>query len=281
MAKARIAVHKFSSCDGCQLQFLTLEEELLQLAERVEISYFVEATSNLGDGPYGSYDVSFVEGSVSTPDEVERIRKIRDNSRMVVAIGACATAGGIQALRNWGDLQSYKTSVYPQPEHIEALPTSTPFSEHIRVDAQLAGCPPNQGQLKYVLSSVLAGVQARIPRESICLQCKRDGNVCVLVAQEQPCMGPITKTGCGALCPHQERDCYSCFGPADTANIDAMGRRFMGTGMPPGGVVHRLRFIYNWAPQYREASQRWLDHAGGFRTLPPAVTVTPPSGVQP
>jgi coenzyme F420-reducing hydrogenase gamma subunit len=269
MAKPRIAVHKFSSCDGCQLQFLTLEEELLQLAERVDLSYFIEATSDLGGGPFGPYDVSFVEGSVSTPEEVHRIKEIRAHSKMLVAIGACGTAGGIQALRNWGDLESYKHSVYTMPEYIDSLPQSTPFSEHVKVDAELAGCPPDQGQLKYVISSVLSGVLARIPSEAICLKCKRDGNVCVLVATEKPCMGPITKTGCGALCPHQERDCYSCFGPADTANIDALGRRFLGSGMPPGGFVHRLRFIYGWSPKYREASERWIKEGDRFTALPP------------
>ncbi len=276
MAMARIAVHKFSSCDGCQLQFLTLEDELLQLADRLEIAYFIEATSETGDGPYGKYDVSFVEGSVSTPDEVERIRKIRENSTLVVAIGACGTAGGIQALRNWGDLDSYKTSFYTMPEHIDALPTSTPFSEHIHVDAELAGCPPDQGQLKYVINSLLAGVQPRIPSESVCLKCKRDGNVCVLVAQEKPCMGPITRTGCGALCPHQERDCYSCFGPAETANIEAMGRRFIGAGLPRDGLVHRLRFIYSWSPPFKAASERWLAGQADYAPLPTSRTVTPP-----
>jgi coenzyme F420-reducing hydrogenase gamma subunit len=268
MAKARIAVHKFSSCDGCQLQFLTLEEELLQMADRVEIAYFIEASSDLGDGPFGKYDVSFVEGSVSTPEEEHRIKQIRENSKVVFAIGACGTAGGIQALRNWGDLDSYKNSFYTMPQYVEASAKSTPFSDHIKVDGELAGCPPDQMQLKYVVNSILSGVQARIPTEAICLKCKRDGNVCVLVASEIPCMGPVTKTGCGALCPHQERDCYSCFGPADTANIDALGRRFLGTGMPPNGVVHRLRFIYSWAPKYREASERWITDGSHFTPLP-------------
>jgi len=272
MAKPRIAVHKFSSCDGCQLQFLTLEEELLQLAERVEIAHFIEASSDLDGGPYSDFDVSFVEGSVTTPEEVHRIKKIRENSKVVIAIGACGTAGGIQALRNWGDIENYKRAFYTLPEYIDSAPQSTPFSDHITVDAELAGCPPDQGQLKYVINSLLNGVQARIPSEAICLKCKRDGNVCVLVAQEKPCMGPITKTGCGALCPHQERDCYSCFGPAETANIDALGRRFMGLGMPPHGFAHRLRFIYSWAPIYREASERWIVRGAEYRPLPPSST---------
>lgn len=266
MAKPRIAVHKFSSCDGCQVQILSLEEELLQLAERVDIAFFAEATSRQDPGPY---DVSFVEGSVSTPHEVERIKEIRENSSVVVSIGACGMSGGIQALRNWGDLGYYKADFYPSPEYIEALPHSTPFHDHIDVDLEVPGCPPDQGQLKYVITSLLAAVKPRLPREAVCLRCKRDGNVCVLVAQDQPCMGPITRTGCGALCPYQERDCYGCFGPQGGANIDAMGRRFLGAGLDTGDVVRRLRLIYSWAPEFREASKRWEEGAAG-PPLPPS-----------
>ncbi len=265
MGKPRVSVHKFSSCDGCQLQFLTMEEELLQLAERIEIAFFAEATSHQDTN---RWDVSFVEGSVSTPHEVKRIKEIRDNSDVLVSIGACGMAGGIQALRNWGDLDYYLNNFYSNPEWLDSLPTSTPFSEHVNVDYELAGCPPDQGQLKYVVTSLLAGAQPRIPGEAVCLKCKRDGNVCVLVAQDQPCMGPITRTGCGALCPHQERDCYGCFGPQAGPNIDAMGRRFMGAGLAPGDVVHRLRFIYSWDPTIRGASEKWQAEGDKFTPLP-------------
>lgn len=266
MAKPKVSVHKFSSCDGCQLQFLTLEEELLTLAGRVEIAFFAEATSVQDPGPW---DISFVEGSVSTPHEVERIKQIREQSNVLVSIGACGMAGGIQALRNWGELDYYLNDFYSKPEWLEASAHSTPFSGHVQVDWELAGCPPDQGQLKYVVTSLLAGVQPRIPGEAVCLKCKRDGNVCVLVAQDQPCMGPITRTGCGALCPHQERDCYGCFGPQAGPNFDAMGRRFLGAGLSAGDVVSRLRFIYSWDPKIREASQRWEQHGGEFAPLPP------------
>lgn len=265
MAKPKVAVHKFSSCDGCQLQFINLEQELLTLADRVDIAYFAEATSIMDEGPY---DVSFVEGSVSTPHEVDRIKAIRDKSQVLVSIGACGMAGGIQALRNWGELDYYLNDFYSNPEWLDALPQSTPFSAHVPVDWELAGCPPDQNQLKYVVTSLLAGAQPRIPGEAVCLKCKRDGNVCVLVAQEMPCMGPITRTGCGALCPHQERDCYACFGPQAGPNIDALGRRFLGAGFSSGDVVHRLRFIYSWDEKFRAASQVWETKGDSFTPLP-------------
>ncbi len=265
MEKPKISVHKFSSCDGCQVQILSLEEELLQLADRVDIAFFAEATSRMNPGPY---DVSFVEGSVSTPHEIERIQHIRDISKVVVSIGACGQSGGLQALRNWGDLTYYLNDFYTEPEHIDALPQSTAFHDHIDVDWEVPGCPPDQGQLKYVINSLLSGAKPNLPSEAVCLQCKRDGNVCVLVSQEQPCMGPITRTGCGALCPHQERDCYGCFGPQGGGNIDALGRRFNGAGLTPTDVVSRLRLIYSWAEPFREASRRWEQGAQGA-PLPP------------
>jgi coenzyme F420-reducing hydrogenase gamma subunit len=265
MQKLRIAVHKFSSCDGCQLQLLNLEQDLLTLAGRVEIANFIEATSRNLPGPY---DVSLVEGSVSTPDEVERIKRIRAESKVLVAIGACATSGGIQALRNWGRLEAFVQAVYAKPEYIDSLATSTPFTDHVRVDAELYGCPPDQGQLKHVLTDLLAGVAPRVPTESVCMQCKRAGHVCVLVAKGMPCMGPVTRMGCGALCPGQERDCYACFGPQGGSNPRALGRRFLDLGLTPPDVARRYRFIYNWAPAFREAAEDWDANGATYAPLP-------------
>lgn len=274
MSKPRVAVHKFSSCDGCQLQFLTLEEELLTLADRVDIVYFLEATSMIDEGPY---DVSFVEGSVSTPHDVERIKRIREQSRFLVAIGACATSGGLQALRNWGKLDAFVNAVYASPEHIESLEHSMPLTDHVRVDAELYGCPPDQGQLKSVVTDLLNGVQPRVPSESVCMKCKRDGNVCVLVAKGEPCMGPVTRTGCGALCPYQERDCYGCFGPQGGPNFTAMGQCFLGLGLAPEDVTRRLRFIYSWEPAIREASKNWEAQGQTHTPLPLQRTPGDPS----
>lgn len=251
--KLRIAVHKFASCDGCQLQFLNMEQDLLTLARRVDIVHFAEA-GELRDGPY---DVSFVDGSISTHAHLERIRAIRAASRVLITIGACATAGGIQALRNWSRYDVFARAVYAAPEYIDSLEKSTPISEHVKVDAELWGCPIDLDQLKRVLGDVLARVPPRIPGESVCLECKRAGNVCVLVAQGQPCLGPVTRIGCGALCPSYERDCYGCFGPQEGGNTRALGRRFMELGLSQADVVRRLRFINSWAPGFREGLKDW------------------------
>lgn len=265
MKKLRVAVHKFASCDGCQMQILNMEQDLLTLAGRVDIVNFIEATSIIENGPY---DVSFVEGSISTPEEVERIKRIRADSKTLVAIGACATGGGIQALRNWGDVEDYKKTVYEKPEYLDVLPTSTRFKDHVEVDVELYGCPPDQGQLKQVIKDLVLGVKPRVPTESVCMQCKRAGYVCVLVAQDQPCMGPMTRMGCGALCPGQERDCYACFGPQGSGNPTALGRRFLGAGLSSYDVARRYRFIYNWADAYREAAQDWDKNGKSYAPLP-------------
>lgn len=254
-ARPRLAVHKFSSCDGCQLAFLNLGEDLLTLANLVDIVHFAEAGPV---APEAEVDIAFIEGSVSTPDEAERIRKVRAGSRYLVTMGACATAGGLQALRNQADAGAWLAAVYPKPEFISALPHSTPIRDHVRVDFELWGCPVNGRQVLAAVRALLFGVAPLDVRDSVCLDCKRKGNVCVLVTQNQPCMGPVTRTGCGALCPSFGRDCYACYGPAETANTAALTRRFEGFGLAPHQIAHRYAFINNAAPAFAEAAVQAL-----------------------
>ncbi|NUT46702.1 MAG: oxidoreductase [Saccharothrix sp.] len=214
-----IAVWKFTSCDGCQLTLLDCEDELLPLTEHVRIAHFLEATSISEPGPY---DISIVEGSVSTPEEAERIRWIREQSAVLVVVGACATSGGIQALRNFADVDEFRSIVYARPEHIATLGTSTPISAHVTVDHELRGCPIDKGQLLEVLTALLAGRAPDLPDTSVCTDCKRRGLTCVLVARGTPCLGPVTHAGCGALCPAVNRGCYGCFGPMNRPNVPAL-----------------------------------------------------------
>ncbi|MFD7921287.1 oxidoreductase [Streptomyces sp. NPDC059740] len=218
-ARRRLGVFKFASCDGCQLTLLDCEDELLGIAGRLEIAHFTEASSDIGTGPY---DLSLVEGSVSTPEHLERVRRVRDASRHLVTIGACATAGGVQALRNHADAADYLQVVYARPDYIDTLATSTPISDHVPVDFELRGCPIDRGQLLEVITAFLAGRKPGIPDHSVCFACKRRGNVCVLVAHGTPCLGPVTHAGCGALCPTYGRGCYGCFGPAGTTHLPAL-----------------------------------------------------------
>ncbi|MGA7799410.1 MAG: sulfhydrogenase subunit delta [Gammaproteobacteria bacterium] len=253
--KPRIAVHKFSSCDGCQLAFLNLGEDLLELAERVEIVHFAEAGAVDPEAPV---DIAFVEGSISTPDEQARIRQVRANSGLLITIGACATSGGLQALRNNADSGEWMARVYASPEYIETLATATPVAAHVPVDFELWGCPVSGAQLLAAVRALLFGVTPVPETDKVCLDCKRHQNVCVLVAHGQPCLGPVTRTGCGALCPRFGRDCYGCYGPSDNPNADALAGCFQGLGLLPEAIARRYRFIHSAQTVFAEASQRVL-----------------------
>jgi len=251
-----LAVWKFASCDGCQLTLLNCEDELLALAGAVRIAYFPEATRAVVSGPY---DLSLVEGSVTTPEDAERIGQIRDSSRMLVTIGACATAGGIQALRNVADVAEYRSIVYAHPEYLSTLDRSTPISAHVRVDGELRGCPIDKGQLLELLASALQGRKARIPTYSVCVECKHRGTVCVAVAHGTPCLGPVTQAGCGALCPSVARGCYGCFGPQDSANAPALTERLLALGMSRADAVRVYRTFNAGAEVFRAESARLAD----------------------
>jgi coenzyme F420-reducing hydrogenase gamma subunit len=252
-AKPKLAVWKFASCDGCQLTLLDCEDELLALAGEVEIAYFVEATSGSVDGPY---DLSLVEGSITTEDDSERIQRVRSASKALVTIGACATAGGIQALRNFGDVEEFARVVYASPEYVSTLATSTPIAAHVRVDFELRGCPIDKRQLLEVLTAFLHGRRPEISSTSVCTECKRRGNVCVMVAHGTPCLGPVTHAGCGALCPTYNRGCYGCFGPMESPNTISLTRQLKVLGMTDRGVERVFRTFNADAPEFREASTR-------------------------
>lgn len=253
MARPRLAVFKFASCDGCQLTLLSLEDELLRLAEALDICYFLEATSRIEPGPY---DVALVEGSITTEEDCERIRRIRQDSRYLVTIGACATAGGIQALRNWADHQEFLRSVYAKPEYIRSLARSTPIAAHVPVDFELRGCPINGRQLVEVLAALLAGRRPRTPEHAVCLECKRRLAVCVAVARGVPCLGPVTQAGCGALCPAFGRGCYGCFGPAAQANLVGLTNHLRTTGLASDALISGLRLFNAAASAFQQESDR-------------------------
>lgn len=219
--KPKLAVWKFASCDGCQLSLLDCEDALLDVAGAIDIAYFPEATRSVKPGPY---DVSLVEGSITTPHDAERIHKIRRDSQFLITIGACATAGGIQALRNFAKIRDYIRVVYATPEYIQTLKKSTPISDHVPVDFELRGCPINKLQLVEVISAFLHGRKPNVPTCSVCEECKRQGTVCVMVAEGTPCLGPVTHAGCGALCPAYRRGCYGCFGPKETSNVPSLSQ---------------------------------------------------------
>lgn len=251
--KPRLAVFKFASCDGCQLQLLSLEDELLALAAKIDIVHFLEASSHIEPGPY---DIALVEGSITTAADRHRIQQVREQSKYLIAIGACATAGGIQALKNWGDRTEFIRSIYATPETIETLTTSSAIEDHVSVDFELRGCPINRYQLLEVIRSLLGGRRPTTPRHSVCLDCKRRGTVCVAVAQGIECLGPITQAGCGAICPAFNRGCYGCFGPDPQANCDGLADWYLAQGSSPRQLVPLLRNFNAAAPPFRDCGDR-------------------------
>jgi coenzyme F420-reducing hydrogenase gamma subunit len=252
-SKPRIAVFKLASCDGCQLSLLDLEDELLALASTVEVAYFPEASRAVRPGPY---QIGLVEGSVSTPEDARKIRRLRRQCRTLVTIGACATAGGIQALRNFHNTSEWLRVVYPSPSFIHTLSTSTPVAEHVAVDYELRGCPVNKHQLLELLAALLAGRKPNLPTHSVCVECKRRDQVCVLIAGGVPCLGPVTQAGCGAICPRFGRGCYGCFGPMETPNAASLCNQLRVLGQSPAQLERAFRTFNAWAPAFRQAGQR-------------------------
>ena len=247
--RPKVAVHKFSSCDGCQLALLNLGDTLLQLADMVEFVHFAEAGPV---DPDALVDIALVEGSIATVEDKQRIERVRANTRFLVTIGACATAGGVQALRNFIDAKNWVATIYAKPEYVRLLDQSTPIAEHVKVDLELWGCPVNARQVLGALRALLFGVRPAEEQDKVCLECKRQQTVCVMVTKALPCMGPVTRTGCGALCPSFGRDCYACYGPSENPNTSALARRLEGLGLVPEATARRFRFINCAAPAFRE-----------------------------
>ncbi len=252
-AKPKLGVFKFASCDGCQLSLLDAEDHLLEVAGAVEIAHFLEASSHIDPGPY---DVALVEGSITTPHDKQRIHDIRASSGYLITIGACATSGGIQALKNWANSDDFIRAVYASPEYISTLSTSTSIADHVHVDFELRGCPINQYQLIEVIAALIHGQTPRVPRHAVCLDCKRRGTVCIAVAQGVPCLGPITHTGCGAICPAYDRGCYACYGPSFQSNAGSLADYYHSHGSSAESLIPLLRNFNSAAPEFQTQSNR-------------------------
>ena len=250
--KPTLAVWKFASCDGCQLSLLDCEDELLTVAGALQIANFPEASSTVVRGPY---DISLVEGSITTPHDAERIQQVRQASKFLITIGACATAGGIQALRNFKDVREFVSAVYARPEYISTLTTSTPIAAHVKVDFELRGCPVNKYQLLEVINAHLHGRKPNVSPHSVCIECKRRGLTCVMVAHGTPCLGPVTHAGCGALCPAYNRGCYGCFGPKETPNTPSLAAQWDYLGVRDVGVMRAFRTFNALSEPFRMESE--------------------------
>jgi coenzyme F420-reducing hydrogenase gamma subunit len=254
--KLKIAVHKFSSCDGCQLAFLNHVRELMPLLNKIEIAHFAEAGPC---DPDAEVDIAFVEGSIATPHDIERIQRVRLHCKKLVSIGACATSGGIQALRNIADHDGWRQAIYAQPQCISTLASSSAIAEHVRVDHELWGCPLDAPQLLRALQAWLNGHEPEQVFDSVCSECKAHQTVCVMVAQNRACMGPVTRKGCGALCPTHQRGCYGCYGPAQLTNAASLAKQFTQQGMPPAQIARQFLGINSHAKSFNSVGTIYLN----------------------
>ena len=254
--KPRVAVHKFSSCDGCQLAFINAGEALVELSTLIDIVHFAEAGYVDEEA---EVDIAFIEGSVSTPHELKRIAMIREKSKTLITIGACATSGGLQALRNMNGSRQWIEGIYAKPDVIDLMETSTPISEHVKVDLELWGCPVNAVQVFAAIRSLLFGTTPVLEQEKVCLECKRQQNVCVMVTKGEPCLGPVTRSGCGAICPSVGRDCYACFGPAEQANTASLAQQFSEQGLAAEAIARRFLFINSHSKAFNAEGKKWLE----------------------
>lgn len=249
--KPKVAVFKFASCDGCQLSLLDAEDELLAIADAIDIAYFPEASRKMLKGPY---DICIVEGSITTPHDVGLIREIRRMSGTLIIIGACATAGGIQALRNWKDIKEFTNIVYATPGYISTLDRSMPIASFVHVDFELRGCPINKYQLIEVINALLNKRKPNITTHSVCIECKLKGNTCITVTHGIPCLGPVTQAGCGAICPSYKRGCYGCFGPMESPNTSSLSRYFTEKGQSKYDTMLMFRGFNAYAEAFRKES---------------------------
>lgn len=254
MSKLTVAIHKLTSCSGCQLAFLNQGKALLTLLDYIDFKHFVEA--GLYE-PDAKVDLSFIEGSVSTPEDLKRLQEARQNSKLLVSIGACATSGGVQALRNLAGADTWKQSVYPHPEFIKTLDTSTPIAEHVHIDYELWGCPITVESIRHFVSQLQLGTLPKTEMEKLCLECKRKQNVCVVITKQAPCLGPVTRSGCGALCPEFGKACYGCYGPSESPNAQSLANRFSGLGLVSEEVAQRFAAIHSHYPKFKEQVEHW------------------------
>jgi len=245
--KPRVAVYKFTGCAGCQMELLRLEEELLDLAAEIEIVYFMMAKTEVDLGPY---DICFVEGSVSTPRELEELKILRSVSRVLVAFGDCAVAGCVPSIRNWMKQAEAEAIVYEDRKKILSFRVRG-LDEFVPVDVVLPGCPPDRKLILRTVISALQGIAPRIDSFPVCVECKMKENECLLKLGKA-CMGPVTRAGCGAICPSFGRECEGCYGPMSDANAKQLATVFMeDLGLSKEDVLRKFRKYAGMTDEFR------------------------------
>ncbi|HDN79277.1 MAG: NADH:ubiquinone oxidoreductase [Chloroflexi bacterium] len=237
--KPRVAIFEFGCCEGCQLQIVNLEEKLLDLLDLVDVVVWREARSEHAEGPY---DISFVEGSITRDEEMERLRWIRENSKILVALGACAHIGGINCLKNFMDQDEVRRYVYgDKADWFPSIP-ARPLSAVVPVDYAVPGCPIDKEEFLEVVKALALGKTPPIPNYPVCVECKMAENVCVF-NKGMVCLGPVTRAGCNARCPSNGNKCIGCRGLIDDPNVNSHKEVLAEHGLTVEDILGQFRLF--------------------------------------
>jgi sulfhydrogenase subunit delta len=256
MKKPKLGFFKYSCCAGCEFQFMYFQKYVPETLTGFDFVYARMMKS--GGNPDGPFDVALVEGTITESWQADELKKIREQSRLLFAIGTCAIDGGIPAIKATIPEIEAERKVYKKLSSVHSIRPHA-IDAYVKVDGYIRGCPPGERDLYEALSSVLAGKKPDFLEYSVCIECKLKGNICVLVAYAMPCMGPVTNAGCGALCPSMNRACYSCFGPMKQANGPALAKKFKMMGLPKDDIVRKFTEFGAGTIEFRRAIEAYED----------------------
>ncbi len=238
MSKPKVAFFDFTSCEGCQLNKLNLENDLLAVLELIDIVEFREAMDDKAD----EYDIAFIEGSISTPSCIERIHKIRRKAKVLVALGACAVQGGVNAMKNLHPAEWVKEEVYGDDKYLFPSMPVQPVSAVVKVDYEIRGCPMSIPEFLHVLKSLVLGRKPEVFDHAVCVECKLKENECVL-DRGMFCLGPVTRTGCDAICPSFGQYCTGCRGLISNVNEEGAVNMLKKHGFSTKEALKRMQMF--------------------------------------
>lgn len=248
--KPRVGVWKFTCCSGCQFNLIFFQNNLKDTLDSVEFQFFYMGKEH--NSEEGIFDIALIEGGVSEAHQVEELKKVRRMTKMLVAFGQCAVDGGIPSVKNRTPELEIQKRVYEDPLLINSNRVQ-PIDAYVRVDAYLRGCPFEESELLEVISAYKLGKKPELPRGSVCTECKMKDNLCILIARNELCMGPVTNAGCGALCPSRGRPCYSCHGPMDDPNARALAELFETRRLSPEDIIRKFSEFGGLTLPFRKA----------------------------
>jgi len=237
MRKPRVGIFKYTGCAGCQFQIIHFIERLNEVLGAIDIVYGkMETDSDAEEGPF---DIALIEGAITEAEQADQLKKVRRNSKYLVPIGSCAVNGGIPAIKNMTPELEVEARVYEDISPVHSMKAHA-IGEYVVVDAVLRGCPAGERDLYELVTSLLLDKKPNMVEHCVCVECKMKGNPCILLTENQPCMGPVTNGGCGAMCPSNGRACYGCWGPMYNANSTALAVKFEQMGLPPDEIIRRF-----------------------------------------